>query len=173
MLYVVSGNGPTVLGRNWLNHIRLDWASIKVVQAAKIRLTAIVKKYSDVFRDTTGTMTKHSAHLSLQPQTTPVFRRPRAVPYAIRADIDKELDRLEVIGTLRKVEHATWAAPIVPVPQKGWRNKDLWGLQADHKPLPQSGSVSPSHSSRPDGMSDGWKTVHQIRLTFSVSTNAT
>ena len=47
-----------------------------------------------------------------------MFRRPRAVPYAIRADIDKELDRLEAIGTLRKVEHATWAAPIVPVPKR-------------------------------------------------------
>ena len=29
-LYVVEGGGPTLLGRSWLNTIRLDWGSMQV-----------------------------------------------------------------------------------------------------------------------------------------------
>ena len=28
-LYVVEGGGPTLLGRSWLNVIRLDWGSMQ------------------------------------------------------------------------------------------------------------------------------------------------
>ena len=28
-LVVVQGNGPTLLGQNWLSHLRLDWKSIE------------------------------------------------------------------------------------------------------------------------------------------------
>ena len=31
LLYVVKGPGPALLGRDWLNHIQLDWSSIKVL----------------------------------------------------------------------------------------------------------------------------------------------
>ena len=30
-LVIVEGTGPPLLGRNWLHHIKLDWASIHVV----------------------------------------------------------------------------------------------------------------------------------------------
>ena len=37
------------------------------------------------------------------------------VPFALKDAISKELDRLERAGTLQKVSHSDWAAPIVPV----------------------------------------------------------
>ena len=33
VLYVVAGNGPTLLGRNWLEHIQLDWKTIRKINA--------------------------------------------------------------------------------------------------------------------------------------------
>ena len=48
----------------------------------------------------------------------PRFCRPRTVPYALKQSVGKELDRLEESGVLRKVNHADWAAPIVPVRKK-------------------------------------------------------
>ena len=104
-----------LLGRNWLERIWLDWASIRMVQAVKTKLSTMVEKYSEVFEDTGGVMTKHTAHLTIKPQASPRFCRPRAVPFSIKG---KELDRLEEIGTLRRGEYAAWAAPIVPVPKK-------------------------------------------------------
>ena len=37
--------------------------------------------------------------------------------YAIKGAIQKELERLEKEGIIKKVEHSEWAAPIVPIPK--------------------------------------------------------
>ena len=63
-------------------------------------------------------MTERTADLSLKPDAQPRFCRPRPVPYAIKERVGKELDRLEVAGVLRRVNHLDWAAPIVPVPKR-------------------------------------------------------
>lgn len=34
-LYIVEGNGLCLLGRDWLQYIRLDWANIKAVYLNK------------------------------------------------------------------------------------------------------------------------------------------
>ena len=34
-LYVVEGNGPTLLGHDWLQHVRLDWHSVGVAYVGK------------------------------------------------------------------------------------------------------------------------------------------
>ena len=62
---------------------------------------------------------KHiKAHLTLSEIAQPIVRRSRQVPYAIRDIVGRELDWLESTGVLKKVSHAVWAAPVVPVPKK-------------------------------------------------------
>ena len=116
-LYVVRGKGPSLLGRNWLSHIQLDWAKIRRVHSQDVHsaVEELLDKYNDVFTNTPGVMTKHTAHLSLKQGEQPVFRRAHSVPFALRAKVGRELDRLEENGIIRRVEHAEWAAPIVPV----------------------------------------------------------
>ena len=125
VLYVVSGKGPSLLGRNWLSHIQLDWAKIKRVHTEDVQVVVekLLDKYREVVKDTPGVMTKHSAHLSLKQGVQPVFRRSHSVPFALRDKVGRELDRLEENGIIRRVEHAEWAAPIVPV------NKDDGSLR--------------------------------------------
>ena len=119
-LYVVEGDGPALVGRDWLSHICLDWASIKSIAypVSKQGLERLLDKYSEIFQPGLGTMTHVKAHLTLQPDATPKFYRPRSVPFAIKEKVGKELDKLEEMGVLWKVDHADWAAPIVPVPKK-------------------------------------------------------
>ena len=46
-----------------------------------------------------------------------MYRKARPVPYALRQQVEAELDRLEHQGIIKKVEQSRWAAPIVIVPK--------------------------------------------------------
>ena len=43
----------------------------------------------------------------------------RPVPYAIRANVDQELDRLEREDIIERVDFAEWASPVVIVRKNG------------------------------------------------------
>ena len=55
------------------------------------------------------------AHLKMKQNSTPKFFKPRPVPFALKDKIGEELNRLEKLGVLEKVEFSDWATPIVPV----------------------------------------------------------
>ena len=116
-LTVVQGNGPSLLGRDWLSRIRLDWAEIGAVRAheGEKAVSHILDKYRYVFTGGPGKMTHIKAHLMLREGARPRAHRPRQVPFAL---VGKELDRLEKLGVLRRVNHSMWALPIVPVHKK-------------------------------------------------------
>ncbi|XP_056132701.1 uncharacterized protein K02A2.6-like, partial [Lampris incognitus] len=56
-------------------------------------------------------------NIKVKPDTKPVFRKARPVPYALKNTVEKELDRLEKAGIISKIDHSQWAAPIVVVPK--------------------------------------------------------
>ena len=119
-LTIVKGGGPALIGRDWLQHIRLDWANIYslAVDTPTATLAKLLDSYDAVFLEGLGTMTQITARLSLKEGAVPQFRRPYSVPFAIRESVERELDRLEAEGVLRKVDYSDWAAPIVVVPKK-------------------------------------------------------
>lgn len=49
-LVVVSGTGPSLLGRNWLSTLRLDWKSIRTVHCSTL-LSQLLETYQEVFRE--------------------------------------------------------------------------------------------------------------------------
>ena len=116
-LYVVEGNGPTLLGRDWLRTIPLDWANIKAVSGIDLKVNQLIQKYPEVFQEGLGTIKHYKATLQLKQGATPRFCRPRPLPFAIREQVEDELDRLVGKGILHKINHSDWAAPIVPVPK--------------------------------------------------------
>ena len=132
-LYIVPGNGPTLLGREWLQHIKLDWKSIAMV--SKDPLQQLLDKHASIFEDTLGTIKDYTATLKVKEPALPKFYRPRPVPFAVREAVGSELDRLEKLGILEKVEHSQWAAPIVPVPKSNGAVISQVGLNGDEQPV--------------------------------------
>ena len=118
VLVVVGGDGPSLLGRNWLKYIRLDWSSIFAVRTARMQpLHTLLQSHQELFSEEPGEIQPHTATLQIRPEATPRFFKPRPVPFAIKDAIGQELDRLEHQGIITPVAHSEWAAPIVAVPK--------------------------------------------------------
>ena len=118
-LYVTKGDGPCLLGREWMKSIRLNWKTIGLASLDTTpEVETLLKEYNEIFRDELGTMNSIQASLKLKENATPRFCRPRPLPFALKGPVEQELNRLEEAGILEKVSHSEWAAPIVPVPKK-------------------------------------------------------
>ena len=54
-LLVVPGDGPTLLGRNWLQELKLNWAEVlNCVHTSSQGLNTILESHSEVFGDDLG-----------------------------------------------------------------------------------------------------------------------
>ena len=115
-LIITRGEGPTLLGRNWLSVLKLDWPKIFAVRSQPERtLQHVLDQYADVFQDKLGCLKGVKAQIHADADATPVFHRARSVPFALRTKVEKELDRLLAEGIIQPVQFSDWAAPIVPV----------------------------------------------------------
>ena len=146
-LLVIKGPGPSLIGRNWMSHIRFNWSVIKHTRNSDYQneLELLLEKYKPIFSDTLGTMKNFSAHLEMTENAKPKFFRPRPVPFALKDRIEQELDSLESANIITKVNFSNWAAPIVVVPKKDGKLR-LCGdykvtlnpsLEIDKYPLPK------------------------------------
>ena len=97
-LVVVEGFGKTLMGRDWLCLIQLDWRSIHHVHSASLQ--AVLARYPSVFKEGLGTVKGFEEKISVDPSATPTFNHARSVPYAFRDLVDKELKHLQREGTL-------------------------------------------------------------------------
>ena len=114
-LLVVEGDGPSLFGRNWLEHIKLNWKEIHFLHSKPLKLQSLLESYAGVFEPELGTFKDIKVDLHLKPDVTPRFCKGRSVPFVLREKIERELDRLTSEGIIQPVKTAKWAAPIVPV----------------------------------------------------------
>ena len=85
-LIVTPGNGPSLLGRNWLSCFKLNWESLFTVSEvpdddSKMKLERLLEKHNEVFKDELGTLKDVTVHLDLKEGAIPKFFKPRPVPY--------------------------------------------------------------------------------------------
>ena len=117
-LYVVEGGGPCLLGRDWLQQIRLDWKNICSVKAeGKSQMEQLLQKYAQVFSEDVRSAKKFKASLHQKPGSQSKFSKARPVPFTLKGTMERELDLLENLAILEKVTHSQWASPVVPVPK--------------------------------------------------------
>ena len=111
-LIVVKGNGPTLLGRNWLGIIKINWCDIHYTPS--IGLQNLLEKYDVMFQDKLGHFQGCQAKIEVDPEATPHFCKARTLPYSMRAKVE-EIDRLVAEGILEPVEYTDWVAPVIAV----------------------------------------------------------
>jgi len=86
----VQGDGSSLLGRDWLLHLRLDWKEIHHLQTTD-PVERILLKH-EVFRKGLGTLRGYKAMIYVDKQATPRFCKARSVPYSLRVKMEEELN---------------------------------------------------------------------------------
>ena len=111
-----------LLGKNWLRLITLAWGEILSVSnenpiSAEGQLTNLLSKYHELFTNSYEGTKGLEAHITMKSNVKPIFVKARWVPYALKVQIEKELDKLEALGVIKKTDKLSWASPIVVVPK--------------------------------------------------------
>ena len=75
----------------------------------------MLDRHAAVFQEGLGKLKGYKAKITLDQKAIPRFCKARPVPYALKAKVEDELDRLTAEGIIEPRQFADWAAPIVPV----------------------------------------------------------
>ena len=81
-------------------------------------LERVLQKYEVVLHEELGTIGTPPVNLLVKENCQPKFVPVRPVPFAIKDAIARDIERLQSLGIIEKVEFSRWATPIVPVPKK-------------------------------------------------------
>ena len=68
---ITPNDGPTLLGRDWLKHLRLNWAEIFHVSTSNQELDKLLPQYSSIFEPGLGTMKDVTVNIKVKPQSKP------------------------------------------------------------------------------------------------------
>ena len=110
-------------------------------------LLGVLEQNAAVFNRELGELKGYQASIHVDPQARPWFCKPRPVPYAMRAKVDEELDRLVESGVLEPVQYAEWAAPIMVAWKPDRKSIQLcedfkqtinWASKLDCYPIPKT-----------------------------------
>lgn len=136
---------PTLVGRNWLEHIRLNWSQVLRIDSIASGQESLLDEFKDVFEGSFGTIKGFRGSTALKADARPVFCKARVIPYALKDGVEEELRDLDAKGILYPVQESEWATPLVVVPKKDGTTVRLCGdyhvtlnpcITVAHSPLP-------------------------------------
>ena len=100
-LYVMKTQGPCLFGREWLQHIRLNWPLFKLDTPLN-NPQDVLNRHSSVFSDGLGQLKQIKAHLTVKENASPAFWKPRPIALARKQAVENALDDLEAKGVIKK-----------------------------------------------------------------------
>ncbi|KAJ8048950.1 hypothetical protein HOLleu_01469 [Holothuria leucospilota] len=86
-VYIIPGNYPALLGREWLSNIKLDWPNIFHVETDQDIAPSVkefVYRFPEVFSDQGGPIEGFKANVHVNVDAQPKFMKSSPVPYATR-----------------------------------------------------------------------------------------
>ena len=102
-LVVVGGDGPSLLGRDWLGRLRVDWREVHELRSLPGTLESLLAKHTNLFGSELGTIRGVTAKIHVSSGAKPCFYCPRSVPYSFRIRVDQALEKLVCEGILEPV----------------------------------------------------------------------
>lgn len=112
---MVEGEGPNLMGRNWLRELKVTLEGIHSIEENSALNDNILKKHSRFFTNEFGCLQGTKVNLHTDSQVNPKFYKACSVPLALKEKVEEELERLQSAGIISPVQVSKWAAPIVPV----------------------------------------------------------
>ena len=92
---IVKEGKIALFGRNWLNKISLDWHSILAVhKCSESQSVSVLDEFPSLFEDGLGKVEGKEANIQLSEGAIPKCMSARLLPYAMKAKVEVELDRL-------------------------------------------------------------------------------
>ncbi|XP_045497525.1 uncharacterized protein K02A2.6-like [Colias croceus] len=122
-IFVIDREVDTVVGREWLRKLNLNFELNTIYKEEqditekefKYKLQTLLEEYKELFTEEIGEIKDYQAAFKLKEGSVPVYLKPRPVPFALKNQVEAEIDRLEKEGILEKVTYSQWGTPIVPV----------------------------------------------------------
>ena len=90
-LYMMKGNGPALLGREWLLSIRLNWPLMHLETQSGIR--DVLDRHAAVFSGKLGRLVNIKARIQLIEEPKPRFWKARPVAFARKPAVERGLDQ--------------------------------------------------------------------------------
>ncbi|XP_048482870.1 uncharacterized protein K02A2.6-like [Plutella xylostella] len=108
-LLVVSGKGPSLLGRNWFQALCLD---VEGLCWTDDKISRLMSEFPDLFKETLGEYKGPEISLHVRPDAKPRFLKARPVPFPLKKQVEEELNRMVESGVLTPVRYSKWATPL-------------------------------------------------------------
>ena len=118
------GNQLPLLGRDWLHHLRLDWAKLfqscdySDPQIHSVHIAKWISEFPEVTKEGLGLLKGIQADIELEPGARPKLCKSRPIPFALKEQVEQLIQQQVKDGELEPVESSDWAAPIVIVKKK-------------------------------------------------------
>ncbi|CAI6377455.1 unnamed protein product [Macrosiphum euphorbiae] len=114
-IFVVEKGGPNLVGRDFMEKFNIKLTNINMLDDTEINLKQLKNKYSKLFNDDMGKFVYEKFKIRLKDDATPIFFKPRQIPFAFKDKVEEQLCRLEKLGVISQVESSEWGSPLVPI----------------------------------------------------------
>ncbi|XP_060881762.1 uncharacterized protein K02A2.6-like [Metopolophium dirhodum] len=116
-LLVVKKGHRALVGR--MNKLGITIRGVSKIEVESTnknnKLELLINEFEELFEEKIGKYKYEKVTLKVKEECTPIFCKPRPIPFAFNKKVEGELDRLEREDIIQKVETSEWGTPLVPV----------------------------------------------------------
>ncbi|XP_059045041.1 uncharacterized protein LOC131840867 [Achroia grisella] len=114
-LLVITGKGPSLLGRNWFKPLAIHISGLCWTYD---ELTSLTNKFPSLFKNDLGKYTGPEVSFHVRPEMPPKYFKARPVPFPLKQQVETTLIQMIDDGVLTPVKYSKWATPISVVKKR-------------------------------------------------------